>query len=131
MEQRRSIALANESGEGMSGRCGWWQRWRLRRRAWRELRVLFDHPERLAGTSLRPAHRGRVDVVDLEDDGGELRAILFTILRHPRPLPFSHQFHAVMQLYRYDLAAERVEHVRSLNLSRERGHSGGEPAGGL
>ena len=110
---------------------GWWRRWRQRRRARRTLGVLFDHPERLAGTSLRPAHRGRVDLVEIEDDGEELRAILFTILRHPRPLPFSRQFHAVMQLYRYDLAAQRVEHVRSLNLSRERGHGGGEPPGSM
>lgn len=108
------------------------RRWRERRRqtrlAHRTLLGLFDDPECYRGTSLRPAHRGRVDLVDFEADGDEISVVRFTILRHPRPYPFSRQFHAVMQLYRYDVREQKVEHEKSLNLSRLHGRDG-EPPG--
>ena len=110
-----------------------WRGWRRRRAAWRHLYSLFDHPERLSGTSLRPQHRGRVDVVELEPDDPDapIEAIQFTILRHPRPYPFSRQYHAVLQLYRYDLAAGALSHVRSLNISRAQGRDGEPPGSGI
>lgn len=124
---------------------GWWQSWWQRRRRWRQarrlVRDLFDDPQRLTGTSLRPAHRGRVEIVDVQvdvqvDDGqvgqagdGDISRIYFTILRHPRPYPFSRQFHAVVQKYCYDVPAGQVRHEQSVNLSRLKGGDG-EPGGG-
>ena len=65
-----------------------------------------------------------VDIFELEEDGDELVAVQFVILRHPRPYAFSKQFHEVLQLYRYDIAARQVLHVRSLNVSRMKGGDG-------
>lgn len=89
---------------------------------------LFDEPERLEGTSLRAAHRGRVDILDIEDDGNRLTAFRFIILRHPRPYAFSSQHHRVMERYRYDVVEERLSRDGSVNLSRLAGKDG-EPAG--
>ena len=111
---------------------GWrtrWRRRRLRRMAWQALRELFDHPDRFASTSLRPSHRGRVDLRDFETAGEEIISIDFTILRHPRPYPFSRQHHEVVQFYRYELREEAVRHMKSLNLSRLKGEDGQPPGG--
>ncbi len=117
-----------------------WRRFRARaarRRTWRRARRLLREflagsiadPARLAGTSLSPRHSTRADLAEVEVEGDELTGIHFTIVRHPRPFPFSRQFHEVAQLYRLDLATRTVRHVRSLNLSRLRGHDSGEPSG--
>ena len=79
----------------------------------------------LVGTSLRPEHRGRVQVVDVVDDPVE---ILFAIIRHPRPYPFSRQVHEVMEVWNYRVTAGQVERVRGHNLSRKHGGDG-DPAG--
>ena len=113
----------------------WWQKvkeWceerrnrrRLARQAHLRMLSLFDDPASLRGTSLRPAHRRRVDLVDFEEESGELKTISFTILRHPRPYPFSRQFHEVMQLYVYDVERGNLRHEKSLNLTRLRGRDG-------
>ncbi|MGE3165650.1 MAG: hypothetical protein AB7O52_12140 [Planctomycetota bacterium] len=109
-----------------------WRRHRVAARARALVRAQFDHPDGLRGTSLRPEQRGRVDVVDFEVADGQLRRVRFTILRHPRPYPFSRQHHLVMQLYSLDVAAGRLTHEQSLNLSRLQGRDGEPPgAGGL
>ncbi|MEM7164905.1 MAG: hypothetical protein AAF581_05535 [Planctomycetota bacterium] len=108
---------------------GWLARWRHWRQARRHIRDLFHEPALLAGTSLKPAHHGRVEVVDVQVDADQVTHIYFTILRHPRPYPFSRQFHAVVQKYCYDVAARQVRHERSLNVSRLKGRDG-EPGGG-
>ncbi len=105
-----------------------WSRFRLRRQARRILRTLFDEPSILKGTSLRPAHGRRVDLVDYETAEDELTRFWFTILRHPRPHPYSSQHHEVMELYRYDLRDQKITREKSLNLSRVKGRDG-EPAG--
>ena len=107
----------------------WWQRLRLTRRARRVLRGLFDEPDLLRGTSLQSRHRRRVYLQDFETDDGELAAVVFTILRHPRPYPFSRQHHEVMELYRYDVRERHLSRQKGLNLSRLKGRDG-EPGGG-
>ncbi|MDE0961376.1 MAG: hypothetical protein OSB09_11420, partial [Planctomycetota bacterium] len=107
-----------------------WQEWGLRRRARRALGDLFCDPSRLAGTSLRPAHRGRCDIVDIEFSGGPIEAITFQILRHPRPHPFSRQYHLVAERWRVELPEGIPQRAGSINLSRLReSQSDGEPPG--
>jgi hypothetical protein len=109
-------------------------RWRARRAAHalerearRSLSALFERPERLRGTSLRPEHRSRVLLSGYEVDEGRVARVFFTILRHPRPYPFSRQVHEVVERWRLDLPSFRVERLEGLNLSRLRG-SDGEPS---
>ncbi len=118
--------------EGDSPRS-WWRRfWVLRRcvrEARRHLQSLFDDPALLRGTSLRASHRGRVDLYGIELQNETLHAYTFTILRHPRPYPFSKQFHEVVESYRYELPSASLKRGRSLNLSRLKNRDG-EPSGG-
>lgn len=107
----------------------WWHRRQLRSIARRELTRLFDDPPRLEGTSLKPAHRGRVTIVDIEEGEGGVQALVFGILRHPRPHPFSPQHHRVMEWWRIELPGGRPERAGSVNLSRRDGRDG-EPPGG-
>ena len=112
----------------LEGLRGWRRRRRQRRLAWKTLRELFCHPGRLQGTSLRPSQGGRADLVEFKAVGEELLWLRFTILRHPRPYPFSRQFHEVMQLYHFQVPEQQLSHLRSLNMSRQLGRDG-EPAG--
>lgn len=107
----------------------YWRRARASRRARAELRRILSDPARLAGTSLRPAHAGRADLVRFEAEGEELRLIEFTILRHPRPYPFSPQHHLVAELWRIELPGGTPERVRGLNLTRLAGEDGRPPGG--
>ena len=115
-------------GETPSGWTGFWRRRALLREARRLMLSLFDDPQNLTGTSLRPKHRGRVDLHGVEVSGDTLVSLTFTILRHPRPYPFSHQYHKVVESYRYTLPDGPLERGRSLNLSRLEGRDG-EPPG--
>ena len=102
----------------------WWKdpRRRLLRQGRQELDQLFlKHPLRLRGTSLRPKHRSRTQVLEVE--AAPLR-IWFGILRHPRPYGFSQQFHEVLEVWRYEPAAGSLEREKGHNLSRERGEDG-------
>ena len=47
-----------------------------------ELRRILTDPERIAGTSLRPAHGGRADLVRFEDSDGDLTDQNFDDLYH-------------------------------------------------
>jgi len=109
--------------------CELWRRSRLGRRARAELRRILSDPSRLAGTSLRPAHAARADLVRFEAEGDVLRVLEFTILRHPRPYPFSRQHHLVAELWRIELPGGRPERLRGLNLSRLAGEDGRPPGG--
>ena len=119
----------------MSIRCRleeWWRNRRVarrhRREAMRLLAALFEDPDRLHPTSLRPEHRSRACLLHPEVDGDEVVAVHFSILRHPRPHPFSRQFHEVIEYWR--LPAEPGSppvRLRGVNLSRERGGDG-QPA---
>ncbi|HCW44305.1 MAG TPA: hypothetical protein DGU45_03220 [Planctomycetes bacterium] len=106
---------------GILGRYG------QRRRAKKELKLLFSNPSRLAGTSLKPSHFGRCDVMDIEMADKDLVAIVFQIIRHPRPHPFSRQHHLVAERWRVDLLSDTVERAGSVNLSRLRGEDGDPP----
>jgi uridine kinase len=102
---------------------------RLRAAARHELRGLFDRPDRLRGTSLRPEHAARAVLLDFEAEAGRITALAFGILRHPRPHAFSRQFHEVLEYWRADLAGDGpVERVKGVNLSRAKGRDG-EPGG--
>ncbi|MBM4015027.1 MAG: hypothetical protein FJ293_08695 [Planctomycetes bacterium] len=107
----------------MIGRIlAWWRRWRrqaaVRRAAERSLDELFRDPRLLDGTSLRPDHRPRCQLLDLS---GAPDRIGFGIVRHPRPYPFSRQRHEVVELWLWSPHERRVERVRGINVSRARG----------
>jgi hypothetical protein len=107
-------------------------RWRADRREQKRarelMRSLFDQPELLAKTSLRRDHRGRALYLRHErDDSGQVARVTFGIIRHPRPYPFSRQFHEVLELWTFDIARRTVTRERGVNLSRAKG-SDGEPS---
>lgn len=113
----------------MSALRAWWGRakarvgcWRARiarrRAADRLLDELFGSPKLLAGTSLRPDHRSRCQLLDL---AAAPERIGFGIVRHPRPYAFSRQRHEVVELWCYEPARGRLERVRGVNLTRARG----------
>lgn len=85
---------------------------------------LFERSDVLKRSSLRPDHRTRADLRDYELRDGEVEVVYFTVVRHPRPYPFSKQFHEVVELYRYDVTAGEVVVHDSINLTRLRGRDG-------
>ena len=109
-----------------------WSWWRNpERRRWREARSRLDglfreQPELLKGTSLRPKHRGRTQILQVEDS-----RIVFGILRHPRPYAFSRQFHEVVEIWCFDSAEQRRERLEGHNVTRERGGDGEPPGHGV
>ena len=105
-----------------------YRRWKLRLRARRILRGLFQQPDRLQGTSLKPVHFGRCDIVEIEQSDDEVRSITFETLRHPRPHPFSRQYHLVAERWSVVLPHGKPRRCGSVNLSRLRGGDG-EPPG--
>ncbi|MBN1418931.1 MAG: hypothetical protein JXP34_09155 [Planctomycetes bacterium] len=86
---------------------------------------LFADPARLAGTSLRPAHRGRWIYVNHEEEGGRIVLIRFGILRHPRPLRVSPASHQVVEYYRYEPSSGRIRVERSVRIDRRESGPGG------
>ena len=110
---------------------GWWRRVRTARRARATLRRFLADPTHLVGTSLRPAHAGRADLVDWEEAEGELTSLTFTILRHPRPHPFSSQHHLVAEVWQVALPDGPPKRLRGLNLSKLQGDGDGRPTGGV
>ena len=107
----------------------WWNAPERRRRrdADRALDDVFARPDLLAGTSLRPDHRGRVQLLDLSQAPARIG---FGIVRHPRPYAFSRQFHEVVELYVWHADERRLERVKGINLTRTRGSDGDPPAFG-
>jgi hypothetical protein len=103
---------------------GWlaaWRRWRehasVRRAAERALDRLFQDNSVLAGTSLRPDHRPRCQLLDLSAAPGRIG---FGVVRHPRPYPFSRQRHEVIELWLWTADERRLERVRGINVTRAR-----------
>ena len=105
-----------------------WRRWRESRLANRKLREIFRAGVLLEGTSLRPEHAGRCLILDQEIQDGEVTRLRFSILRHPRPYPFSRQFHEVIEYYAFDAAAARLRREGSVNVTRMKGEDG-KPSG--
>lgn len=93
------------------------------------LRAVLSDPARIEGSSLRPVHAGRADLVEFTADGDEFTSLTFTLLRHPRPHPFSSQHHLVAELWRVELPDGVPERVKGLNLSKLQGEGDGRPAG--
>ena len=89
---------------------------------------LFRDPGRLAPTSLRPEHHARIQRKGYEEEEGTLVAVSFLLLRHPRPHPFSMQFHEVLELWRLPMDGSPPDRVEAVNLTRDKG-SDGEPTG--
>lgn len=108
---------------------GWWKRletWydtlKRQRRAVRAIDDLFDRPEILGTTSLRPHHRGRCVYLRHEETAdGRIARVDFGILRHPRPYSFSRQSHKVIEHYRFDVEEGSLERLGGFNLTRKRG----------
>ncbi len=100
-------------------------RWLRRRRQEREVRKLLDQvfqsPELLKKTSLRPRHKARWILVDYQFQGDRPVKIWFGILRHPRPYKFSRQSHQVIEYYLYDIETSRITVLKGLNITRSRG----------
>jgi hypothetical protein len=107
----------------------WWNapERRKRREADRALDALFRRPDLLAGTSLRPDHRGRVQLLDLSKAPARIG---FGIVRHPRPYAFSRQFHEVVELWVWHADEQRLERAKGINLTRARGSDGDPTAFG-
>ncbi|MAJ29339.1 hypothetical protein CBD41_07970 [bacterium TMED181] len=101
---------------------------RFRRQAKKILCEIFESEKLLRGTSLKPHHRGRCDIIELDTTGDELTAFVFQILRHPRPHPFSKQHHLVAERWCYRIQEDALERAGSVNLSRLKGRDG-EPPG--
>jgi hypothetical protein len=99
----------------------WLRRRREGREARRLLRAAFRDGTALHGTSLKPHHAARSVVVRHEAEGGQVARVWFGILRHPRPYAFSRQAHKVIEYYRYDVAAGRIERLEGHNLTRAAG----------
>lgn len=111
----------------LAGLRSWWNdpHRRLRRRSRQELRRLFDQRrDLLRGTSLRPEHGSRVQLLDARDQPWE---ILFGIVRHPRPYVFSRQSHEVLEVWCYRVAGPQLERLSGHNLTVERGEDGEAP----
>jgi len=106
----------------------WLRRWRESRLANRKLREIFQEKELLEGTSLLRKHAGRCLILDKVVKDNEVIQLRFGILRHPRPYPFSRQFHEVVEYYRYHAHPERLEREGSVNVSRLEGGDG-KPSG--
>lgn len=115
----------------MQGFPGFWSHWRdwwrARRAAAsrlaaarRSLDVLFAaRPELLARGRLKPHHRGRATILDIETaEGGEIRRILFGIVRHPRPHPLAPRGDEVLELIEYLPGEGDLRVAGSKNLSR-------------
>ena len=66
--------------------------------------------------------------MDVDSVESEIKAITFQILRHPRPHPFSRQYHLVAERWKISLPDGVLERWGSVNLSRLRGRDG-EPPG--
>ena len=99
----------------------WLKRRHYEREARRRVARAFGDPEILRGTSLGPRHAARWVLLDHEVEDGRVVRAWFGILRHPRPYAFSGQSHKVIEYYRYDIDARRIERVEGRNVTRERG----------
>ncbi len=79
---------------------------------------MFESPDILDGTSLKPRHAARVVVVDHEQTDGEILWVRFGILRHPRPYAFSRQSHNVLEYWLYDVREGCLRVEKGVNLTR-------------
>ena len=96
----------------------WLRRRRSEKAVRRCLNDLFDHPETLAGTSLRRRHKSRYVVRDYKIRDGVIAWIRFGILRHPRPYSFSRQSHNVVEYWLYDPSTGSLTVEKGVNLTR-------------
>ena len=103
------------------GLLSFWSRMKEGRAARRLLGALFQSPELLRGTSLKPHHGVRWILLEHESERGQVVRIWFGILRHPRPYPFSRQSHKVIEHYLYEVKEGKVQRLSGLNLTREEG----------
>lgn len=101
--------------------------WRTRRseakrltRARRELdELFFRRPEVLAGGRLKPHHRGRATILEIEEGkDGAVERILFGIVRHPKPHPLAPRGDDVLELIEYWPRENRLTVAGSKNLRR-------------
>ncbi|MBI4587096.1 MAG: hypothetical protein HY717_24050 [Planctomycetes bacterium] len=97
------------------------------RKARRLVDSLFQHPELLHGTSLKPRHRQRWIYLGHEVEGGEVSRVRFGLMRHPRPYAFSRQSHQVAEYYTYDVAAGKVIREGGVNITRRQGVDADDP----
>ncbi|MDQ7008317.1 MAG: hypothetical protein Q9Q40_13940 [Acidobacteriota bacterium] len=93
---------------------------RLHRCAHRELdRLFFERRQVLAAGRLEPRHRSRITLLEVEAGAsGEVRRILFGIIRHPRPHPLAPRGDEVLEVLEYLPGRGRLSVAGSRNLTR-------------
>lgn len=77
---------------------------RLHRAGHAALDALFADPARLAAVRLRPHHRGRVTLLEVDPapDGALPARLLFGIIRHPKAHPLAPRGEEVLELIEYE-----------------------------
>ena len=101
-------------------------RWNARRRALAAARAALDElftrrPELLAAGRLKPHHRGRATILEFECEAdGDVRRVLFGIVRHPKAHPLAPRGDEVLELLEYHPLEGTLAVVGSRNLTRTR-----------
>ncbi len=99
------------------------QLWAARKRR-RRAEILLDHlfavpNDVLAQGRLRPKHRGRIHLLEIEDDDeGQISRLLLGIVRHPRTHPLAPRGEEVLELLEYRPDEGTLENVGGANLAR-------------
>ncbi len=102
---------------------GWFARWRerarLERAARAEVDALFADAGLLDQARLKPRHRHRINVLEIDaaPDGRVARLVL-GIVRHPRAHPLATRGDEVVEILEYLPAERRVTVIGARNLSR-------------
>ena len=87
-----------------------------------ELDRLFLDPSLLAQGRLKPHHRHRATILEIEGPGdGPIERVLFGIVRHPRSHPLARRGDDVLELLEYRPAERTLRVVGATNLTRRRG----------
>ena len=90
-----------------------------KKKALRLLGELFSRPDLSSFSSLGPDQRHRAVLLDYETELSEVRRIRFGLVRHPKPVRLPVVFHAVIEIYTYDVEAGTVTVTASHNVTRK------------
>lgn len=98
----------------------WQQRRRVHRAARHALDVLFSAPNPLLEAGrLRPHHRGRINLLDVESDSQDRPTlIVFGIIRHPKSHPLAPRGEEVLEVLEYRPLVPALTVVGARNITR-------------